>query len=70
MVQHWSLLKVGQKIWVDIVQLGFRRKGTIRYIGAVNGSASLNHRYYMPNLETHEGIENLYKNQETFFKTT
>ena len=46
-MRHWSHLKVGQRVQVEIAELGFTRIGTIKYIGGVNGHFALNHKYYL-----------------------
>ena len=40
-------MKVGQRVQVEIAELGFTRIGTIKYIGGVNGHFALNHKYYL-----------------------
>merc|ERR1712110_405949 len=57
MVRHWSHLKVGQRAIVTIDELGFDRVGTIKYVGGINGNYALNQKYYLPSLESGEGLE-------------
>lgn len=56
-MRHWSHLKIGQRVHVEIAELGFSRIGRIKYIGGVNGHYALNEKYHLPSLESGEGLE-------------